>query len=80
MKFQDIEKRSAAEYYVCISTTLSACDDSCNSQCTTKNSLGKTFSNDGTCYEVLAGGSCASENTCIQGFKCNCEINEIDCA
>ena len=81
MKRQHVEKRSAAEYYVCVTTTLSECEDSCNIQCTTQKDQGKTFSHDdGTCYEVLAGGSCASENTCAQGFKCNCDINGIECA
>jgi len=79
IKNHHVEKRSAAEYYLCISTTLSACDDSCSSQCTTKHTLEKTFPKDGKCYEVLADGACASENTCLQGFKCNCKINEIDC-
>lgn len=79
IKNHHVDKRSVAEYYVCLQSTSSVCDESCKSQCTTKQSFGKTFSNDGKCYEVMANGACASENTCTQGFKCNCEINEIDC-
>ena len=74
-------KRSAgASYYLCLSTTSSQCDASCNGQCVNKNSFDKKFEEDGKCYKVLASGSCPEgDNTCSTGFRCDCDVEEISC-
>ena len=74
-------KRSAgASYYLCLSTTSSQCNASCNGQCVNKNSFDKKFEEDGKCYKVLASGSCPEgDNTCSTGFRCDCGVEEISC-
>jgi len=73
-------KRSAdVSYYLCLSTTSSQCDASCNGQCANKASFKKTFEQDGKCYQVLASGSCPEgDNTCSTGFRCDCDVAECD--
>merc|ERR1712062_352383 len=74
-------KRSTdVSYYLCLSTTSSQCDSSCNGQCVNKNSFDKTFEQDGKCYRGLASGSCPDgDNTCALGFRCDCDVEEITC-
>lgn len=73
-------KRSAdVSYYLCLSTTSSQCDASCNGQCANKNAFEKTFDQDGKCYKVLASGTCPEgDNTCSTGFRCDCDVAECD--
>ena len=77
---RQIDFTITAEYFFCLKATEKTCNGSCADQCKAQNDLEKQFKKFDVCYNVLASGACSKGvNTCLMGFKCNCDIEHTIC-